>query len=323
MKHSRESSNTDIFIICKLGFAVAVFLFLATTLLASVNAYALNDDYLDESKWSDSANVSSVVLNKKSNDNSLSGVFKYYIDNGNGNLYLYFSITESSLNANNNDVRINIYSESESESYTFSVDKDGICDALNEEEKLFEVHQSFEYYSATDSGLYITGIHPDIREQLIIDISLYINGHKYIIADSLELQPPAESTTLKSAQNTTAKSAKTTAKSNSNDKTDKSEAADKMSTAAGTTKFSGTPVPTQQQSQTQAALYEDSDEGSADYNSTENQSATAESADKAKVTLSKTAKICLYSGSAAAAAGLIFLVLSVIAHVKEKDDIKA
>lgn len=310
MKRNRSGIFAEISVICKRSYIVVVFLFLGTILLNSITAFALNEDYLDESKWSDNNNVTSEVLNKKSAGNILNGIFKYYIDNNNGSIYLYFSVTESSLNADNADVRISINAKSETESYAFSIDKNGMCDALNEEPKLFSVQQNFRYYSDTDSGLYIAGVQSDNSEQLTFEIRLYINGHVYRIADNIVTKPAEKTTTVKSSKTTTAKSNKT-------DKTGNSTATSgKSSTVAATTKFSGTPASTKPTTQTETEAYENSIEEAAGYSETVNEA--AEDTSEPKIILSETAKICLGIGAAVCVIGLAFLILSVIAAAKEK-----
>lgn len=293
---------------------VAVFLFMSLILLSPVTVFAMNEDYLDESKWSANSNVTSVGLNKKSLDNTLSGVFKYYIDN-NRNMYMYFSITESSMNQNNKDVRININVKSESESYMFSIDEHGMCDALNEEAKLFDVQQNFTYYSNTDSGLYLAGVHTDISEDLIFEIRLYINGHVYRILDNVDVNISKEATDAASSNTTADKSKKTTVSAASD------KGAGNASTVSGTTKFSGTPAAASSASETETTPSNNSSYGEAvtDYD-TEEDTAENENDDgtnKAKATLSKTAKTWLGVGSAAAGTGVIVLTAAVITHIKE------
>ncbi|MFR5875852.1 MAG: hypothetical protein ACLUFN_05125 [Eubacterium sp.] len=306
------------FILCKCGYIVAVFLFFAVILFNSVTAFALNEDYLDESKWADSNNVTSLGLDKKSFDHKLNGVFKYYIDSSNGDIYLYFSITESSLDVNSDDVKININIKSNTENYIFSIDKHGMCDAQNEEYKLFSVQQNFGYYDSTDGGLYIAGVHADNYEQLILGIKLYINGHIYKIIDNIIVQKPEEIKSEKSVKTTSAavKSGKASASNKSE------QSSNNIGSTVGSTKFSGEPVATESTSHTEDVSYfesaQTSNNGSDSYNTS-----VAENEQAKKSSISETAKRWLSIGAAVGAVGFILLTAAVITQKSEKNKPKS
>lgn len=293
---------------CK-PFSVAVaLLFFCLILANTVPCFALNANYLDESKWvADSKTTTLLLDGKTSVNNTLDGVFKYYVDNENYCLYMYFSITESSITESNNLVKISATVNTSAYEYKFSIDENGICDSLSEEENIFTVQQNFS--TTSNGGIFIAGFQFSNKSQSTVDIDLYINSHKYSIIDGIIMEPVATTTTAKSKKSSSTKSSKTTKKA-----TAKSNNA-KVSTTQ-TTKFSGVAETTSAIAKSSAATNQsenDTSTSESDINDSETVQMT-----QSKAKLSPTAKVLLITSATICAAGLIFLLLALIAKFKEK-----
>lgn len=173
-------------------FVVAFFICLN---YGSLTGFAFDNDYLKADGWQDNPSIVSQYIDKKSNDYSLNGIFKFYHSKQDNTLYVFFSVKENSISQNHNDIRItykftNIYGAKQ-----FSVNKDGICDG-DDVGNLYIVTQSFETYPNSDSGLYIAAVAIDNGcVDNTVDIGLYVNGHIYRIEKNINLSASFDETT--------------------------------------------------------------------------------------------------------------------------------
>jgi len=213
-------------------FAFAVF-FCAVCLLQPLTALALNADYLEEAKWENNANVIAEDIRKSSIGSSFFGKWKHYADNENMCLYTYLSAEETSLAENAEYVKFKYTYRLPGEVYTFSVDKDGMCDAGEAEQELFSVASSFTYNKPT--GVYMVAIEYLGKEtECSIDIDLFI-GSKYKLMRDISLIKP---TTTKATTVKTTKAVKsTTAKSKTTKKAKETTKKRASAAAAQTTKY--------------------------------------------------------------------------------------
>lgn len=184
--------------------AVTLLVFLCMC-MSVVRGYAFNADYLDADKWNSNNKVTTMYIEKESNVHRLEGIFKYYADGEEGCIYTYFSVSESSVDENNEDVRIHYDVYTQKEEYSFSIDKNGMCDTLEEEKKAFEVYENFSTNRKTQEGMYITGVRiKEFDSNSSVDVSFYINGHIYRIAKGIELKQAEETTNQGQKSKTTA-----------------------------------------------------------------------------------------------------------------------
>jgi hypothetical protein len=293
--------------VCKVNKVIASFLFLFATFFANINAYAMNDDYLDESEWLINNNASVIQLSKQCAGNTLNGLFEYVVDDSDGCIYMYFSITESTLSVDYSDVKINVCAKTSSEKFNFSIDENSMCNSDNESAKYFTVNQNFEYYYATDSGLYIAAIETNISEKINYSINLYVNGHIYFITDNIYVDPPIETTTSKTSKQ----------KPNSNKSKSSTKSKTSKSTTTKATKFSGTPATTKSSKQSVNAAQADSADGAIIVTaSTLNNSESQEENTVQTSTIQKR-KLYLIIGTSVASIGLLFIITALIVRNKE------
>lgn len=289
--------------------AVMTLLVFLYVCIGSINVYAYNADYLEESKWQSNNKVITMNVEKESNVHTLRGIFKYYADGEEGCLYTYFSVTESSIGENNEDVRIHYEVYTEKEEYSFSIDKNGMCDALEEEEKVFDVYGNFSTSRKTQEGMYITGVRiKEFEEASSIDVSIYINGHIYRIAQGIELKQNEDE--MKEEEKSKAESSERT----TGEKTAKTEkGTTKKAEAMQTTKYTPKGNTAEINTAYEYKQKESAGEGS-EYETEETKQGIAvqsgneeikEGSAKAKMTDS--AKALLFTGAGIAGAGAIFV----------------
>ena len=297
------------------------FVSLFLILIQPLNAFAFNSDYLDVEKWAFNENVTSVYLDKKSSGENLEGFFKYYVDGNDASVYTYFSITESSLSSDNNDVRIQYSIVESQDSYGFAIDKDGICDALENEVSVMDVYENYSYHKNSDSGTYLSAIKFDDYEEKYIDISLFVNGHIYrnIIKEiqlcvDEDINPQTDESNSKSNSNAhgkaTTKKGKTTTKKNTSSK----------NSTSGTTKFSQNKIFTTASSQKENK-YEFNDNSGGYEDTAENPVSSYElqSAPSGSNKLTKSAKITLVISCVCALMGILLILIGVFCKTKKED----
>lgn len=299
------------------------FVSLFLILIQPLNVFAFNSDYLDVEKWAFNENVTSVYLDKKSSGENLEGFFKYYVDENDASVYTYFSITESSLSSENNDVRIQYSIVESRDSYGFAIDKDGICDALENEVSVMDVYENYSYHKNSDSGTYLSAIKFDDHEEKYINISLFVNGHIYrnIIKEMQlcvdeDINSQTDESDSKSNSNSNAHGKATTKKSKT---TTKKNTSSKNSTS-GTTKFSQNEIFTTASPQKESK-YESNDNSGGYEDTAENPVSSYEfqSAHTGSNKLTKTAKITLIISGVFALIGILLILIGVFCKTKKED----
>jgi hypothetical protein len=309
MKRSKCYSFASSFALCKSSLLIAFVLFLSIIICSSINAFALNQDYLDNSYWIDNSDYSVTQIHKKSVGNTLDGISKYYIDNDDCEMYFYFSVSESSMDVDYADVKINFDAKSENDKYEFSVDSSGMVDYTSQSAENFNVLENFEYFYESDSGIYIAGIETNNREKLNFNISLYINGHKYLIYQNLALEPTEETTTQKSVKTTVAKTTK---------QSKKTVTTAKSGNTKSTTKFSGTPAQTKSSANLTTTSSTATNEVATSVLQCADVVADSSTQSSGINLLSNKKNLFICIGCAVALVGLIVLIISLI--VKKRED---
>ena len=286
--------------------AMALF-FCLIFLACPLSCYAMDYDYLNAEKWDNSQNVKTVSISKSSVGNTLDGVFKFYRDCENNCLYLYFFVEENTLK-DYQDVKISLTVDTDYQTYNFSVDENGMCDQQNEEQSVFQVCQNFSSYSDTSTGLYIAALQSNAFANSSVDVSLHINGHRYIIVKAIKMEE-IQATTANSKATVNQRTAKTTVKSDT-----------KSTTAQATTKFkpskgdaSGGNVVQGTVAQKLITQPKNTNSGLTDASDT----GTQATRQNGKARLSKTAMAIMITASAIALAGII-CIISAAASPKSK-----
>ena len=268
-------------------------------------ACAMNVDYLDATKWQNNSHIISENINTSSLNQQLVGVFQYYADHHNMCLYTYFSIDETSISREMRDVRVDFQFHMPEEDYTFSVNGDGIYDSLDEEKKVFEVRSNF---SGSTAGEYLCAAEfKGSDTACTVDVSLFVNGHKYVIKEGISLIKPTTTKPEKTTRTTTKTGRNTTTKTSRTGK----------STTAGTTKYTPKTITSKYAAgtvtggATALASGEDSTQTAVPY---------SEQKPTAKRKMTTSAKLFLYGGTAFAVAGIITLFIAVFSKDKKKKD---
>lgn len=158
-------------------------------LFASLHAFAVNLDYLQEQKWQGNQHINWEPINASSGDKLLTGTFGWYVDSSRC-LYTYFAVDGELAENSGNTVKIAYHAVAGEEEYDFAADANGICDTLSDEaSRLFDVSSNFE---GSNHGVYITAVqYVGNADACLMNISFY-NGRTVRIAESLSVDLPEE-----------------------------------------------------------------------------------------------------------------------------------
>ena len=181
-------------------------------------AYAINSDYLDAEKWKESKNVKFTQINKTAIDNyTLNGRFGYFSDNQSMSLYTYFDIDESTVSDDNKDFRTEYRIRTQYETYSIAIKNDGTIDGGTDKDG----KQVFDGYSRfyNDRNTFISAIQYREKETWFIsDVSLWVNGHKYLIKEGIKTDLNAGLTTTSTTAKSKAEKKKSKKKKSKKDK---------------------------------------------------------------------------------------------------------
>lgn len=173
------------------GLTVALLLFFGTTL----TALAYDVRYLETAYWQE-PDIVTLPVDTIGAQGNLTGSIKYFTRDESA--YFLFDLSEFTQNSNTNATRIFFNFSSERESYTFSVNENGIFNMASEdvEGKYFNIASNF---STDGTGHAVCTIAMDITDEIYthyFDIIANVNGHRYKIANALEIvtTPPPQTT---------------------------------------------------------------------------------------------------------------------------------
>lgn len=215
---------------------ILVVIVLSAISCVSMTTYGFDLEYLSPQNWEQNPNVISQNISKKSNNNTLYGVFKYYINPYDNIIYTYFSVTESSLTEKYKNVQILYKITSAIDEQYVTVDSNGMREG---DPGLFRARQNF--YTSADKGEYISAIEINNGyESNIVEVRISFNGHNYKIAEDIviktlsknELTASQTTTQVRTAKQETPKAFNNTSKAKT---TSKTQTTKKITT--GTTKF--------------------------------------------------------------------------------------
>lgn len=186
------------------GLTVALLLFFT----ASSTAFAFDSRYLDAAYWQE-ADTTKFAVYKSGAQGDLTGSVEYFTRDESA--YFRFDLSESAQNSNTGGT--SIFFDFSSESYAFSVDENGIFNMSSSEieGKYFNIGVSFE---VDDAGHGLCLIAMDITDGIYthyFDIFAYVNGHRYKIANGLEIVTTPPPQTTKPEKTTTQKQTTTKA----------------------------------------------------------------------------------------------------------------
>ena len=186
------------------GLTVALLLFFTT----SSTAFAFDSRYLETAYWQE-ADTTKFTIDQGGAQGNLIGSVEYFTRDE--SVYFRFDLSESTENGNTNGT--SIFFDFSSESYAFSVNENGIFNMADSEVegKYFNIGASFE---VDDAGHGLCLIAMDITDGIYthyFDIFAYVNGHRYKIANALEIKTSPPPQTTKPEKTTTQKQTTTKA----------------------------------------------------------------------------------------------------------------
>ena len=186
------------------GLTVALLLFFT----ASSTAFAFDSRYLETAYWQE-ADTTKFTIDQGGAQGNLIGSVEYFTHDE--SVYFRFDLSESTENDNTNGT--SIFFDFSSESYAFSVNENGIFNMADSEVegKYFNIGASFE---VDDAGHGLCLIAMDITDGIYthyFDIFAYVNGHRYKIANALEIVTTPPPQTTKPEKTTTQKQTTTKA----------------------------------------------------------------------------------------------------------------
>ena len=186
------------------GLTVALLLFFT----ASSTAFAFDSRYLETAYWQE-ADTTKFTIDQGGAQGNLIGSVEYFTHDE--SVYFRFDLSESTENDNTNGT--SIFFDFSSESYAFSVNENGIFNMADSEVegKYFNIGASFE---VDDAGHGLCLIAMDITDGIYthyLDIHANINGHRYKIANALEIVTTPPPQTTKPEKTTTQKQTTTKA----------------------------------------------------------------------------------------------------------------
>ncbi|MGN0523244.1 MAG: hypothetical protein ACI4IG_03120 [Eubacterium sp.] len=169
--------------------------------------YAVDLDYLDESKWYHNDKVTTKTVSIKSINNRFEGIYRYFYDKDDNCFYLMVLANEDSIDNSHKDISIEYSVINNYESYRFTVDSNGVVE--EEYGNQFIATTSFYTNAEDKTGRYISAL--DINNGYEINyltVKIFFNGHSYLLIENFEADCSEEitentaSTTLKNTTET-------------------------------------------------------------------------------------------------------------------------
>lgn len=269
---------------------------------------------LDEEMWNnDKTQTVKISKSAFANNYVLIGEMRYVADSENGVFAVNFEISETTLTDERHNVFI-IFTISENDSdYTLRFNENGVVQNDSCADK-FQVKTQCVY---DEQGVFnATAIieFSNTKVEHGIDISIYINDHRYLITDNNTISTitvDSKPTTTKSKSST-----QTTTKTTTTKNSETNSESSKRSTTKTTTKYS--PSESYQSDTTEAYQLVDyayaAEDSSAVYD-------IPSASQDDKGSMSTTAKVIAVTGSAVCMVGATFIVFGAINHSKSKIDI--
>lgn len=152
----------------------------------SINAFAYNSDYLDDTSWVDSNDAVTKTVSCERKGHLMDCSVSYLVDENNSTAYFQvlannFGITKSS------DVRLYFDVFSDNQRYSFYVDKSGL-QSSNDYSKLFASKSNFNSSKSVGSGTYIVAMDVKTKASVNkINIALSVDSMKYDLIDGILL----------------------------------------------------------------------------------------------------------------------------------------
>lgn len=165
--------------------------------------YAVDLDYLDESKWYHNDRVTTKTVSIKSTNNRFEGSYRYFYDKNDNCFYLMVLANEDSIDYSHKDISIEYSVVNNYDSYRFTVDSNGVVE--EEYGDRFVATTSFYTNTEDKTGRYISAL--DINNGCEINyltIKIFFNGHSYLLIENFEadcseeITENTDSSTLKS-----------------------------------------------------------------------------------------------------------------------------
>lgn len=296
----------------------ALLVFVLLSLLSSVfYCYAVDLDYMDETKWYHNDKILSKNIDMKCKSNSIDGVFRYFYNENDKCFYIMLLATESSIENDKQDVAIEYYIDNEYNNYNFNINSDGL---VVETEYAGMFNEKCNFSVDSDGTVRcICAVEIDNKSLTnYVTIKAHINNDSYMLLENFAIETPVandESTTksVKTTKKATTEKSKTKSKSStkSSSKSTKSSAA-----TTATTKFYD---PDFVVSADEFSSY-GSDTGE-DAETDEDSGLELDDTDRPTGELSIPTIILLVIAGCAAFAGLTYIVNALVTRAAKKDKI--
>lgn len=119
----------------------------------SINAFAYNSDYLDDTSWVDSNDAVTKTVSCERKGHFMDCSVSYLVDENNSTAY--FQVLANNFNiTKDSDVRVCFEVFADNQRYSFYVDKSGLH-SNNDYSKLFAAKSNFNSSKNVGSGTYI------------------------------------------------------------------------------------------------------------------------------------------------------------------------
>ena len=156
------------------------------SLLFSINAFAYNSDYLDDTSWVDSESAITKIVGCEGHDKVMDCAISYLVDEENSTVYFQVLASNFGITKDSN-VRLYFDVFADNKLYSFYVDKSGLH-STNDYSKLFKAKSHFISSADVGSGTYIAAL--DVKTKAYvnrINLSFSVDSMKYELIDGITL----------------------------------------------------------------------------------------------------------------------------------------
>lgn len=152
----------------------------------SINAFAYNSDYLDDTSWVDSNDAVTKTVSCERKGHFMDCSVSYLVDENNSTAY--FQVLANNFNiTKDSDVRVCFEVFADNQRYSFYVDKSGLH-SNNDYSKLFAAKSNFYSSKNVGSGTYIVALDVKTKASVNkINIALSVDSMKYDLIDGILL----------------------------------------------------------------------------------------------------------------------------------------
>lgn len=297
----------------------ALLVFVLLSLLSSVfYCYAVDLDYMDETKWYHNDKILAKTISMKCKTNSIDGAFRYFYNENDKCFYIMLLATESSIENDKQDIAIEYYIDNEYNNYNFNIDADGLVEKT-EYADIFNEKCDFYVNADEQTVRCISAVEIDNKSLTnYVTVKAHINNDSYMLLENFAIEKPVAN------DESTTKVAKTTKKATTEKSKTKSKASSKSSSKStktsaattGTTKFYD---PDFVVSADEFSSF-GSDTGD-DTETDEDAGLELDNTDRPKGELSIPTIILLVIAGCAAFAGLTYIVNALVTRAAKKDKI--